>query len=212
MTAMNFANRTLISFATFNAGWWICALGPSSQMEWIAPASMPLWIGLHLYFTPVKKGEALFLGAMGALGFVFDTLLIQAGLFEILPKTSVTPSWLVCMWILLGITFESMLLVRRRLLFVCLAGVMSGPFSYLFAQAVNILTYGDPQWLTLSIHGLIWAGLMPVLFKLRDFIVGATVHHSPVHSVPAETRVVDPLSLPEQPASPQHPKVSQGKR
>lgn len=204
MTAMNFANRTLISFATFNAGWWVCALGPRYQMEWIGPASMPIWIGLHLYFTPVKKGEALFLIGMGALGFVFDTALIQAGLFQIHPETSFTPAWLVCMWILLGITFESMLLVRRRLLFVCLSGVMSGPISYLFAQAVHILSYAEPKWLTLSIHGIIWAGLMPLLFKLRDYIVGATVHHVPVHSVPAGMRVVDPLSLPESQES--HPR------
>lgn len=181
-------------------------------MAWIGPASMPVWVGLHLYFTPVRKGETYFLVAIGLLGFAFDTLLIRLGLFQIHPETTFAPAWLVCMWILLGITFESMLLVRRRLLFVCLAGVMSGPVSYLFAQAVNILIYAEPKWLMLSIHGLIWAALMPALFKMRDLIVGASVHRSPVHLVPAGMRVVDPLDPQAKPASHPQPKVSRGKR
>jgi hypothetical protein len=197
MRLMNYANRSLLSFATFNAGWWVCALGPRYEMEWLGPVSMPIWIGLHLYFTPVRAGEALFLASLGALGFVIDSLLIYGGLFHIVPETQFAPAWLVCMWILLGLTFESMLMARRKLYMVCAIGVMSGPISYLFAQAVHILNYSEPKWLTISIHAAIWAALMPLLFALRDVAVGVTLPRSPARLVPAGTPVAVELSPPE---------------
>ena len=45
---------------------------------------------------------------MAAFGFVLDSALIFGGVFRIIPEVQVTPMWLVCMWVLLGLTFESM--------------------------------------------------------------------------------------------------------
>lgn len=175
MSLMNYANRSLLNFATFNAGWWICALGPRYEMEWLGPISMPIWIGLHLYFTPARAGEALFLSGLGVLGFAIDTLLIYGDLFQITAGTPFAPAWLVCMWVLLGLTFESLLMARKKLYMICVVGVVSGPVSYLFAQAVHILHYSEPRWLTLTIHATIWAALMPLLFVFRDAAISATV-------------------------------------
>lgn len=160
-------------------GWWVCALGPRYQIEWIGPLSMPFWLGLHLYFTPrtLRWGEGLFLLLLGILGFAIDTILIYFGIFQINPTTFYTPMWLVCMWILLGLTFESMLVMRRNLALVCLMGVLSGPLSYLFAQAVNILKYAQPAWLNMALHSVLWAALMPLLFILRDQTFKWTLHH-----------------------------------
>jgi hypothetical protein len=212
MQLMNYASRSLLSFATFNAGWWFCALGPRYDMEWLGPASMPIWIGLHLYFTPVRAGEALFLAGLGVLGFAVDSLLIYGGLFRIVPEVQFTPAWLVCMWMLLGLTFESMLMARKKLYMVCAIGVMSGPVSYLFAQAVHILNYSEPKWLMISIHAAIWAALMPLLFAFRDLAVGATLRCFPAHLVPAEKPVAEELSRPPA-AQPDRPKaISRDKR
>ena len=174
---MNYAGRSLMSFVSFNLGWWACALGPRYQMEWIGPVVLPFFLWLHLYFAPpaTRAGELYFLFALGFAGFIIDTILIYFGIFEIIPSSLFTPPWLVCMWILLGLTFESMLVMRKNLGLVCLMGVLSGPLSYLFAQAVNILKYPDPAWRHLLLHALIWAGLMPVLFKMRDLALRKTV-------------------------------------
>lgn len=165
---LTYGNRSLLNFASFNLGWWACAIGPRYDMAWLGPSTMPLWIGLHIYFSPTKLGEVIFLSLLAALGFLIDSGLIVAGIFKIVPEVPFTPAWLVCMWILLGLTFESMLVMRRSLWLVALMGVLSGPLSYLFAQAVNILTYMEPAWLTMSLHGALWAVLMPILFWLRD--------------------------------------------
>ncbi len=181
MRQMKYAGRSALSFLSFNLGWWACALGPRYQIDWVGPVFMPLWLGLHLYFTPktMRLGEGLFLLSLGLLGFAVDTVLIYFGIFEVRPAAALTPVWLVCMWILLGLTFESMLVMRRSLALVCLMGVLSGPLSYLFAQAVDILKYAEPAWRSLAIHGAVWAALMPLLFLLRDFILRAALRERP---------------------------------
>ena len=168
---MNYAGRSLLSFLSFNIGWWACALGPRYQMDWVGPLCMPLWLIPHFYFSPTKLGGGAFLLALGALGFAIDSALIHAGIFYVTPQQNFAPLWLVCMWVLLGLTFESMLVMRRSVWLVMLMGVLSGPLSYLFAQAVNILNYHKPYWITMGAHGLLWAALMPFLFTVREWMI-----------------------------------------
>jgi hypothetical protein len=175
MKSLTYAGRSILSFASFNAGWWACALGPKWEMPWLGPATLPLFICAHLYFSPTRAGEFFFFAALAAFGFCFDTLMLFAGVFHIIPQQMFTPAWLVSMWVLLGLTFESMLVMRRSRWLTCLAGLMSGPLSYLFAQAVNILDYREPRWLAIAVHGLIWAALMPFLFSMRDAAIRAGI-------------------------------------
>lgn len=168
MKNLRYAGRSALSFASFNLGWWACAFGPKWGMPWLGPALIPFWVGLHLYFSPTRLGELLFFIALAVFGFFFDSLLMFGGVFKILPQAQWAPLWLVAMWVLLGLTFESMLVMRRNRWLTCLAGVMSGPLSYLFAQAVDILAYPEPAWVWIVVHSLIWAILMPFLFTIRE--------------------------------------------
>src|SRR5476649_1895378 len=104
---MNYAGRTVLSFLSFNIGWWAAALGARHELPWIGPALMPVWVGLHLYFSPVAKGDSLFFIILGLLGFAVDSLLIKLRLFSIVPAQDFAPMWMVIMWILFGQTFES---------------------------------------------------------------------------------------------------------
>lgn len=171
MKTISYTGRSILSFVSFNVGWWACALGPKYGMPWLGPATLPLFVGVHLYYSPTPLGEGLFVAALAVFGFFFDTLMIFSGIFHVIPATDWTPPWLVSMWVLFGLTFESMLVMRRSRWLTCMAGVMSGPLSYLFAQAVNLLVYREPYWLAVGAHGLIWAVLMPFLFAIRDSMV-----------------------------------------
>lgn len=169
MARINYAARTLLSFATFNVGWWGCALGASRGWPWLGPAMLPILAGLHLYFAPVAKGEAVFLVALGFIGFAIDTAFLHAGLFSVNAFTGVAPMWLISMWILLGMTFESMLMMRRNRWLMLLSGAMSGPLSYYCCEAVHVLHYARPLWVSLPLHAAVWALLLPVLFRVRDY-------------------------------------------
>lgn len=181
MTHMPYAARNLLSFICFNLGWWACAIGASRGWPWFGPALLPLWMGLHLYYAPVRKGEALFLVLIGTLGFVIDTAFLHLGLFTLASKSLFAPAWLVTMWILLGQNFESMLMMRRNRWLLALSGAISGPLSYYCGEAVNVLHYARPLWMTLSAHAVFWALLMPMLFKLRDYSLSWAIGGVPAH-------------------------------
>jgi hypothetical protein len=175
-----------MSFITFNLGWWACALGASHQEPWIGPALAPLWVGLHIFYSPVAKGETIFLLLLSVIGFALDTLLIQLGLFATIPAQTLAPLWLVTMWILLGLTYESMLMMRRNRALLIISGAVSGPFAYYCTEAVNILHYARPLWLSLALHGLLWGALTPALMYLRTEILRRTEHKLSVLVVPLE--------------------------
>lgn len=169
VTRLNLAGRTLLGFITFNIGWWACALGAARGMPWLGPAVTPLFIGVHLYFSPTAKGEAIFFSLLALVGFALDTALIQFGLFTMTPVSFFAPAWLVSMWLLMGMTFESMLMLRRKPLLLALSGAVSGPLSYYFGEALKVLEYQRPLWLALAIHAVIWIAITPILFMIRDY-------------------------------------------
>lgn len=165
---MKFAGRTGLSFFSYNFGWWVCAFGVNYNYPWLGPALLPVWVGLHLYFSPTPWGELLFFTILAALGFAIDSGLMQLGLFSV-KDTLWAPMWLVAMWLLLGFTFESMLAWRQKKWVFLLIGAVSGPLTYIWCDAIKILEYARPLWAAILVHGVIWLVLTPVLFKIRDW-------------------------------------------
>lgn len=152
---------------------------------WAGPALLPMWVGLHLFLSPTPLGELIFFAGLAALGFLIDTALIQLNLFTLTDGRLWAPGWLVAMWVLLGLTYESMLGWRKRTWLLLLAGGITGPLTYIWCEAVNLLSYTRPLWLALAIHGIGWALLTPLLFRLRDFSLLAVRKPARAH-VPQE--------------------------
>ncbi len=189
MRALRFAGRAGLSFFSYNVGWWACAFGVNYGYPWLGPALLPLWIALHLRFSPTPRGELLFFAHLTAIGFLIDSVLIQAGLFTIPgdPGGSWAPFWLVAMWLLLGFTFESLLPWRPKRWAFLAIGAVSGPLTYIWCDAIKIMEYARPLWLAVLLHAVFWAAITPLLFRLRDFCLMA------VHPIlPAENPVKEP--------------------
>lgn len=169
MIRINLANRNFLSNVSFYLGWWACAAGAKYGFPMAGPLVVLILSTIHLYFSPYPKGEMVFFMALFGLGFFVDSILIKLGLFTIIPSASFAPLWLVCMWVLMGMTFEMMLLFRSRIWLVCILGVIFGPLSYFWGEAFQILIYQRPLWASLAIHGLLWAVLTPLLYPIRDW-------------------------------------------
>jgi hypothetical protein len=209
---LNYAARTMLSIFSFNVCWWASALGVSHGQPWVGPALLPIFVAAHLYFSPVSKGDAVFLALMGIIGFVIDTVLIRLELFTLIPAAVYAPMWLVAMWILMGQTYESMLMMRRSKFLLCASGAFSGPLTYYCFEALNILHYARPLWLSLAAHAVFWAAITPALFKVRDWslhIMGVTpsVLVQPLAALEPEPALLreDPRGLDFQSAVPSDP-------
>jgi hypothetical protein len=168
MIRVSVPGRTALSLLLFYLGWWACALGAKHGMPWLGPALIPAIVGLHLWFCPVRAGEFRFVLILAFAGFLVDTALIKLGLFKINGGETWAPQWLLAMWILLGITFEGMLGMRRRLWLLLMVGGLTGPLTYVWCEGVDLLRYARPLWLTIPAHAVMWAAITPLIFRLRD--------------------------------------------
>ena len=202
---MTYGARTISNLLLFNLGWWACAVGASQGHAGLGLIPIPFILGIHLRSAPVWRGELVFLIALAIVGFAVDTVLIQAHLFELRSGYPVAAGWIVGMWILFGQTFESMLALRRRLWLLCGAAAMTGPLSYYAGESLNLLTYARPLAVSLLLHGLLWALLIPALFKMRDYTHQVAQHGfrnglSAIRSRPAADSVG--ATAPQLPVSP----------
>lgn len=152
----------------FYFGWWTCAIGAIKGIPWLGPALIPVAVGLHLLLSPVRAGEIRFVILLAFGGSLIDTVLINLKLFTISSGEFWAPQWLLAMWVLLAITYESMIGMRRNRWLLCTVGGLTGPLTYIWCEEVGLLQYGRPLWFTISIHALLWAALTPPIFKLRD--------------------------------------------
>ena len=192
---LNFSGRSAVSFLSFNLGWWACALGANYGYPWLGPALLPLWVGVHLALSPTPCGELLFFILLAGIGFVVDSAFIKLELFTVADTTAWAPLWLVSMWILMGLTYESILSWRRYTWLLLLSGAVTGPLTYVWCEAVELLTYARPVWLAVGVHGLIWGALTPLLFRVRDFsLIWA------LRAVKVAPRMAELEELPQPPA------------
>lgn len=200
MRRISFNARSIVSFASFYAGWWACAFGAAQDVWWLGPAVLPGLLAVHLRLSPTPQGEALFLLALGIFGFAFDTLLIQCGLFSA-GLSACAPAWLVGMWVLLGLTFEGWLLLRGRPWMLLGLGAVSGPLTYLWGEGLSIIQYTRPMAVALALHAVIWASVIWFLFILRDLCVRAGLKLSG-RAVKPEGPVISPIPVKAEPRAP----------
>lgn len=184
MVRFNFAGRSALSFISFNLGWWVCAFGAMKGYPWVGPAVLPLFVGLHLILSPTPAGELIFFVLLAAVGFILDSALINLGLFSVNGGAGMAPAWLVAMWVLMGLTYESMLSWRSKTWLLILCGAVSGPLTYVWCEAVNLLAYERPLWISVGGHALFWGALTPALFVLRDISLMAIP--KPISPAPPE--------------------------
>lgn len=196
MVRLKFSGRTALSLALFYVGWWASALGAKHGMPWLGPALVPFAVGLHLAFSPVRKGELRFVILLAFTGLIIDSVLIKLQLFTITGGETYAPQWLVAMWVLLGLTFEGMLAMRRNFWLLVLAGGLTGPLTYIWCEGVELLSYSRPLWYSLPLHAVFWAALTPLIFKLRDICLSSVPALSAQTAWPEQLReVLEPVPV-----------------
>jgi len=157
----------LASFAGFQIGWFACVLGAAYGYWTVGPVVVGLIVLLQLTIVPNTAAEMRPILAALILGYLFDSSLIQMGLFSL--KSNVLPSWssspwMIAMWVNFALTLRhSMSWLRGRYLLGAALGAIAGPLAYFAGArlgAMEILT--DPLTFSLAL-GAAWAAATPLL-------------------------------------------------
>ena len=166
--------ESIIEKAWFNAIWfqmtWCCAV---LGRETLLPLTATMLV-LHLTLVRDTTRELLHLTTLAAIGIVIDAGLSLAGVFRF-PGGVLVPLWLCGLWLAFATTpGRSLSFLGRRPTLAVLAGAVAIPLNYWAGQRLGAVEFGYPVPVTLAVMSLVWAVMLPVLFRLTALIGSAS--------------------------------------
>ena len=162
---------TLVNFIIFQIGWFACVLGGANHWPWLGTAVAGALIAVHLWRVAQPRPELTLLLIAGAMGLVFDSLLVTLGLVQFPSGTLIegmAPHWIIAMWMMfattLNITFRWL---KGRLVLAAVLGAVAGPLAYYAGAELGGVSFSQLQTSLLAL-ALVWGIAMPLLMVLSD--------------------------------------------
>ena len=157
----------------FGIGWFACVVGAANGTPsyGIAVAAMLLALNILVAEDPIH--EARVIAAVGAIGFVIDTMLALAGVFVFDPRTGspswLCPIWLIALWMMFGSTLTASLAwLAARSAIASIVGAVVGPFSYFAAAKMGALAIPGRVAPRVAILAIVWAVVLPGLLRFAN--------------------------------------------
>ena len=149
------------------------------KLSWIAlvvfqsQALIPVLgiLALKIFFWPEISRFVPIIVLTFIAGIVMDSLLIVLGVFIFPAK--LLPLWLVMLWAALSLTLPrgfSFMQHFHPLLQSCI-GMMAGCVGYFSGYLLKAVSFGFPLLITMGIIALLWAILVPSLFKISSSLL-----------------------------------------
>jgi hypothetical protein len=161
MLVMSNKLHLIVNAVVFQIAWLLCVLGGSM----VAVVVTAFVLALHFQWVRDQQREAAFLLQCVAVGLACDLSLIYSGV--LITAGALPPLWLTCLWPLFGSTVGYALRPFHGRFLLCVAGgALLAPLSYLGGVRLSGISLLEPTWLALTIIGMIWAVIFPLLVHL----------------------------------------------
>lgn len=159
-----------LSMIVFYAGWWGLVALVSKGYGHLAPFIAIICAAINLIFEEDKKSEIKWYVVAILIGVAFDSLSQAAGIlkFGFWDIPFLVPLWIMSLWLLFVSSFQGFDRFKHILWVCVLLGAVGGPFSYWAGKHFGLVTYGEPEWLMIFVHGVAWGIMFPFLVRLRD--------------------------------------------
>lgn len=156
-------NRALVFTVTnallFQVGWLVCILCGSF---WAGIFTLAAII-FHFVIVPQRREDAVAVVIAIALGLLHDLLLLHSGHIQFAESSYLPPLWLICLWVLLGITLNhSLVWIYSRPLWSALLGAIAAPLSYLAGVKLSSAEWSSPLVEVLPIIAILWLVVLPL--------------------------------------------------
>ena len=158
----------------FQGCWLAIVFGQAYGLQQQGFAVAALLFAWVLLEDSLWKKELVFGVLLGVGGWSLDCALVRLGLFSF-PQFlgDFAPYWMIALWLSFSLGLEDFYVfaVRgfRGLRVLMFIGAILGPVSYYASEEFGLVFYSRPLWLSLLLHGMLWAVLFPgiVLVKFR---------------------------------------------
>lgn len=161
---------SLLNYALFQAGWFVCVLGAAAGYPWLAAAIGLLLVLVHLVLVRDAVRESLLLLTSLLLGLLVDGIHIRTGVL-IFPVGSfhpgLPPAWILVLWLQFAMSLHySLGWLTRRYVLGALLGSVSGALAYWAGVRLGAAAFGADlihSWVQV---GLSWGLTMLILLKI----------------------------------------------
>lgn len=168
------STKNLLNLALYQTGWFACVIGAARGHPWLGMAVALTLLAVHLSRVRDRRSELLLILAVGALGFVADTIQGWLGVFRFSSGYVVewlAPPWIVVMWMQFGSTLRyclAWLMQSPRL--AAVLGFVGGPLAFWAGSRMGAMTFGSPLWSSLLSIAVVWALALPTLAVLKGSV------------------------------------------
>jgi hypothetical protein len=160
------ATLNVVNFVAFQAAWFACVLGAANGLALAGTLAVVVAIAVHLWLARRPLEELRLIGAIVAIGFVWDSVLVLLGIMTYPTGTfleSFAPHWILAMWALFATALNlSLGWLKGRPWTAVLLGAIGGPLAYFAGLRLGAIEAADLP-LALFVQGVGWAVLMPLL-------------------------------------------------
>jgi hypothetical protein len=161
--------KILLNAALFQVAWFAAVLGAANERAWLGPLVLLPVLAVNLVMVPDRRGELKLWFAAGAIGWLFDTALVAAGVFtpmrQLLPHPF-SPPWMIGLWVNFAATLNlSLGWLHGRPFLAGLFGAVGGPLAY-YGGAKLGATETLPGVEGLLLLAIGWGVMTPLLLNL----------------------------------------------
>lgn len=161
----------LINFALFQLAWFACVLGGARGLPLAGTLTVGVAVLVHLYLVKAVRAELALIGAVALIGTAWDSVIVSTGLMSY-PSGNFAPGfaphWIIAMWVNFAVTLNvSMNWLKGRPLIAAVFGGFGGPLAYLTGYKLGGVAIPE-LWFALTIQGLGWALILPLLLQLAE--------------------------------------------
>ena len=165
------------NFILFQIGWFSCVLsGATPGYSWIGVVVVAIIVTLHLLrANDISRDASLVIAAM-ILGTLWDSSLVQAGLFTFPHSTAINglaPYWIIAMWGLFATTLNvSMKWMKGKYLLASAFGAVGGSMAYYAGHQLGAVEFSDTRSALVAVAAG-WAIIMPALRAISERLNGS---------------------------------------
>ncbi len=167
----------VLNFVLFQLAWFACVLGGANNLALAGTLAVGFAVAVHLYLVPHFRAELALLASVALIGTAWDSIIVSVGLMSYPSGTfapGIAPHWIIAMWVNFAVTLNvSMNWLKGRPLIGAVFGGVGGPLAYLTGYKLGGVTSPD-LWLALTIQGLGWALILPLLLVLAERFDGVS--------------------------------------
>jgi len=164
------------NFILFQVGWFSCVLsGATPGYSWIGVVVVSIIVTLHLLRADDVSREASLVIAAMLIGTLWDSSLVQAGLFAFPHSAAISglaPFWIIAMWGLFATTLNvSMKWMKGKYLLASAFGAVGGSLAYYAGHQLGAVEFSSTRS-ALAAVAAGWAIIMPTLMAISERLNG----------------------------------------